>query len=315
MRAVAVHHKGDKPELMELPVPRPAPGEVLVRVKAASVNPIDAGIAEGLLPLPQMYPLVLGVDGAGEVVEAGEGVHGLAPGDLVHGQFLRAPLGTGTFADYTVVTEHPDAGALQRVPDGMPAEIAAALPTAGMTALGVLEALGVRAGRSILIAGATGGVGVFAVQLAAALGAEVIATARPDAEPWIRRLGAARTVDYTAGDPAEQIRGTHPGGIDVFLDLTRDTARFGDYAALVRDGGGAASVTFTAPPHLLASERIAVSNFQMRDKPGLLARITAAVASGAIAVPIQRTVTLEETPGALARNATGGARGKTTVRV
>ncbi|WP_405796663.1 NADP-dependent oxidoreductase [Streptomyces sp. NBC_01506] len=315
MRAVAVHKTGDTPELMELPVPRPTPGEVLVRLTAASLNPIDAGIAEGMLPMPQVFPLVLGVDGAGEVVAAGEAVRGPAPGDLVHGQFLRAPLGNGTFADYAVVTEHPDSGALQRVPDGMPADIAAALPTAGMTALGALEAIGLRAGQSVLIVGATGGVGAFAVQLATALGAEVIATARPGADRWIRRLGAARTVDYTAGDTAEQVRKTHPDGIDAFLDLTRDTARFGDYAALVRDGGAATSVTFTAPPELVASERIAVSNFQMADKPDLLARITAEAASGRITVPVQRTITLDETPGVLARSAAGGARGKTTVRV
>ncbi|MFF2847368.1 NADP-dependent oxidoreductase [Streptomyces sp. NPDC058001] len=315
MRAVAVRRTGDTPELMEMPVPRPAPGEVLVALEAASVNPVDMGIAEGLLSMPHTNPLVLGVDGMGRVTEAGEEVRGLTVGDLVHGQFLRAPLGNGTFADYTVVTEFPDRGALQRVPDGMPAEIAAALPTAGMTALGALEAIGVRAGRSVLIVGATGGVGVFVVQLAAAFGAEVIATARPDADRWIRQLGAAGTVDYTTGDVAEQVRRTHPGGVDTFLDLTRDAARFGDYAGLVRDGGAAASVTFTAPPDLLTSERIAVTNFQMRDKPDLLARITAEAAAGRITVPIQQSVTLDRIPEALARNAAGGARGKTTVRI
>ncbi|MFJ6573377.1 NADP-dependent oxidoreductase [Streptomyces sp. NPDC091292] len=330
MRAVAVRGTGatpkgsapegpapeaSAPELMELPVPLPAPGEVLVALEAASVNPIDMGIADGLLPMPQVYPLVLGVDGAGRVTEAGEGVRGFRPGDMVHGQFLRAPLGHGTFAEYTVVTEFPDSGALQRVPDGMPAEIAAALPTAGMTALGALEAIGLRSGHSVLIVGATGGVGVFAVQLAAALGAEVVATARPDADRWIRRLGAARTVDYTAGDTAHQVRRAHPDGVDAFLDLTRDTARFGTYAGLVRDGGTATSVTFTAPPELLASERITVTNYAMRDKPDLLARITAEAASGRITVPVQQTVTLDEVPEALARNAKGGARGKTTVRI
>ncbi|MFE9608859.1 alcohol dehydrogenase catalytic domain-containing protein [Streptomyces sp. NPDC006012] len=154
---------------------------------AASVNPIDAGIAAGCFEgrMPHVYPLVLGVDGAGRVVRAGEAVRGPAPGDIVHGQFLRvplghgtctasssarpsvtararqvprAPLGHGTFAEYAVVTEHPEDGALQRVPDGMPADIAAALPTAGTTALGVVEAMGPQTGRSILINGATGGV-------------------------------------------------------------------------------------------------------------------------------------------------------------
>jgi NADPH:quinone reductase-like Zn-dependent oxidoreductase len=240
-------------------------------------------------------------------------------------------LGNGTFAEYAVVTEFPDSGALQRVPDGMPADIAAALPTAGMTALGALDDIGLEAGQSILIVGATGGVGVFAVQLAAARGAEVIATARPGADRWIRQLGAAQTADYTGGGTggstgggtggstgggiAEQVRKTHPDGIDAFLDLTRDEARFSQYSGLVRDGGTAMSVSFTATPDLLASERITVTNFMMRDKPGLLARITAEAASGRITVPVQQTVTLDEVPEALARNTAGGARGKTTVRI
>lgn len=317
MRAVAVRKTGDAPELMELRVPRPAPGEVLVKLAAASVNPIDVGIAEGYFEgrMPHVYPLVLGVDGTGRVAEAGEAVRGLKPGDTVHGQFLRAPLGNGTFADYVVVTEFPDNGALQRAPDGMPADIAAALPTAGMTALGAIEAIGPQAGQSVLIVGATGGVGVFAVQLAAACGAEVIATARPGIGRWIQQLGAAQTADYTAGGIAEQVRKTHPDGINALLDLTRDQARFSEYAGLVRDGGTALSVTFTATPELLVSERITVSNFVMRDKPDLLARITAEAASGRITVPIQQAVTLDEVPEALPRITAGGARGKTTVRI
>ncbi|MFD4502673.1 NADP-dependent oxidoreductase [Streptomyces sp. NPDC058457] len=279
MRAVGVHRIGDTPELTELPVPGPGPGEVLVELAAASLNPVDMGIAEGRLPMPYVTPLVLGVDGMGRVTETGEGVRGFRPGDTVHGQFRRTPLGHGTIAEYSVVPEVPAGGALQLVPDGMPAEIAAALRTAGMTAPGVIEAVGVRAGQSVLIVGATGGVGVFAVQPAAARGAEVIATARPDAARWIRGLGAAETADCTAGDIVQQVRRTRPDGIDAFLDLTRDTARFGSYAGLVRDGGTAVSVSFTAPPEPPASERIAVSNYMMRDRPDLLARTTAEAAS------------------------------------
>ena len=317
MRAVAVHKTGETPELMELRSPRPGPGEVLVKLEAASLNPIDAGIAEGAFEgrMPHVFPLVLGVDGAGRVAEVGEGVRGFEPGDTVHGQFLRAPLGHGTFAEYVVVPEFPDSGALLRVPDGVSAEAAAALPTAGMTALGALESIGLEAGQSILIVGATGGVGVFAVQLAAARGADVIATARPDADQWIRQLGATRTIDYTTDDVVERIRKSHPDGIDAVLDLARDSARFAVYAALARDGGAAVSATATASPELLASERIAVSNFMMQDKPDLLARITGQAAAGGISVPIRQTVTLEQVPEALARSMAGGARGKTTVRI
>jgi NADPH:quinone reductase-like Zn-dependent oxidoreductase len=332
MRAVAVRKAGETPELIELPVPHPGPGEVLVELAAASLNPIDAAIAQGHFEtyLPHVYPVVLGVDGAGRVAEAGEGVLGLTAGDRVHGQFLRTPVRYGTFADYVLVTEFPDSGALLPTPDGMDADVAAALPTAGMTAVGVLDEIGLRAGQSILIVGATGGVGVFAVQLAAARGARVIATARPDADQWIRKLGAAETVDYTTGDYTTgdyttgdytgggmtgQVRAACPGGVDAVLDLTRDPERFAELAGLVRDGGVAASVSLTASPELLATERIAVSNYQMRDKPGLLARITAEAASGRITVPVQRAVTLGQVPGALAGNTARGARGKTIVRI
>ncbi len=316
MRAIAVHETGDIPELMDLPVPRPAPGEIVVRLEAASLNPIDAGIAAGHFEgrMPHVYPLVFGVDGAGRVAEVGAGVRGFEPGDLVHGQFLCAPLGRGTFAEYAVVPELPEGGALQRVPEGVSAQVAAALPTAGMTALGALDTIGPRPGRSVLIVGATGGVGVFAVQLAAMYGADVIATARSEADAWIRGLGATHTVDYTSGDVPEQVRKTYPDGVDAVFDLTLDPARFAENAGLVRDGGTAVSAALVATPELLAAERITVVNFMMRNKPDLLARITAEVASGRITVPIQRTITLDQVPDALASGASG-ARGKTTIHL
>lgn len=317
MRAVAVRKTGDIPSVIDLPVPRPAPGELVVRLEAASLNPLDVGIAEGYFEgrMPHVYPLILGVDGAGRVTEVGEDVRGFEVGDLVHGQFFRTPLGYGTFAEYVVVTEFPNTGALQRVPDGVPVEIAAALPTAGMTALGALDTIGLRAGQSVLIVGATGGVGVFAIQLAAAYGAEVIATARPEADAWIRGLGATQTVDYTSGEMADQVRKSHPDGVDAVLDLTRDPVGFAENAGLARDGGAAVSVALVATPELLASGRIAVTNYMMQNKPDLLARITAEVASGRITVPIQQTITLDQVPAALAGNTAGGARGKTTIRI
>jgi NADPH2:quinone reductase len=317
MRAVAVRETGDTPEVMQLPMPSPAPGEVLVKLAAAALNPIDVGIAAGLFEgrMPHAFPLILGVDGAGRVEVAGEAVHGLTAGDAVYGQFLRTPLGHGTFADYAVVPPAPDAGALQRLPDNLPVEIAAALPTAGMTAIGAIEALGLRSGQSVLITGATGGVGVFAVQLAAARGLEVIATARPDAAGWIRQLGASSTVDYTTGDLTGPVRAAHPDGVDAVLALNSGQHSFTEYAGLVRDGGAALSIAFAATPQLLASGRISVTNYMMKDKPGLLARITAEATAGRITVPIQRTVTLEETPEALAGLAAGGARGKTVVLI
>lgn len=359
MRAISIPEIAAAPELTDLPTPTPGPDEILVELAAASLNPIDTDLADGRLSLPTTLPLTLGVDGAGRVVEAGGSVVGFAPGDLVHGQFLNAPLVHGTYADSIVTPTAPSHGALAHTPAGLPADVAAALPTAGMTALGVIESLDLGPGRTILIVGATGGVGVFAVQLAAATGAEVIATARADADEWIRKLGATDTVDYAtdaarATDPdadpdagagsadstdstdstdsadsadsadtistpdpiTDHVRRTHPQGVHALLDLTRDPARFATRTTLVRDGGSAISTTFTASPELLASDRITVTNFMMQDKPGLLARITDQVAAGRITVPIDRTITLEQVPEALVRAATtGGARGKTVVRI
>jgi NADPH:quinone reductase-like Zn-dependent oxidoreductase len=317
MRAVAVRNIGDTPELMELPTPTPAAGEFLIKLAAASVNPFDAGIAGGFFvgSRPHVFPLVLGVDGAGSVVAVGEGVQGVKPGDVVHGQFVRSPIGHGTFAEYVLATESPDDRAFQQVPEGMSADIAAALPTAGMTAVGALDVIDAQAGQTLLVVGATGGVGAFLVQLAAARGLEVIATARPDAEEWIRGLGATETIDYSNGDVVEQVRKTHPDGIDALIDTTRSEGAFAEYATLVRDGGAADSITFTASPELLASERIRVTNFMMQDQLDLLARVAAEVTAGRLTVPIQRTVTLDELPAALPRILGGGARGKTTVRI
>jgi NADPH:quinone reductase-like Zn-dependent oxidoreductase len=317
MRAIAVTKFGDTPELMELPKPEPGPGEVLVELAATSINPLDLGLAEGAFEgrIPHIFPFVLGIDGAGRVVAAGDEVTGLRPGDLVHGQFFRAPTGTGTYADYVVTPEHPGLGALQLVPDGIPLGIAGAIPTAGMTAFGAVAGLGLRPGQSLLILGATGGVGVFAVQLAAALGAEVIATARPNAAEWVRQLGAGETIDYTTAGVAEQVAKQRSGGIDAVLDLGRDKEAFAACAALVRDGGTALSVAFGASPELLASTRISVANYTMTDKPALLAGVTAEVVAGRLEVPVQRTVSLEQVPEALGQIRGGGARGKTVIEI
>jgi len=103
-----------------------------------------------------------------------------------------------------------------------------------MTALGAVDAIGPQAGQPVLILGATGGVGALAVQLAAAHGAEVIATARPDADRWIQQLGASDTADHTTGDLAAQVRKAHPGGMDALLDLTGDQACFAECKTVIR---------------------------------------------------------------------------------
>jgi NADPH2:quinone reductase len=315
MRAVAVEKFGDGPRLIELPDPTPAAGEILVRLRAASLNPLDSVVAAGYLAqqYPNTFPLVLGFDGAGEVAAVGDGVERFAPGDAVFGQFWSEPLGRGTFAELVALPARSDSGALLPLPPTIPLQTAAALPTAGQTAFGVIAALAPAAGETLLVVGATGGVGSLAVQLAARRGARVIATARADAAEWIVGLGAAETIDYGAGPLPEMLAAAHPEGVDALLDLTGDRALVSACAPQVRDGGRLTSIGFGAPEELLAETRIEVSNYENVDKPRLLAGIADEVVAGNVAVEIQREIELAMVPAAL--GAPGGARGKTVVLI
>jgi NADPH:quinone reductase-like Zn-dependent oxidoreductase len=316
MRAVAVPGFGSAPELIELPRPGPGPGELLVRLAAAGVNPMDWKIAGGELDgrMPHTFPLVVGVDGAGTVETVGEGVTRFAPGDAVYGQFFRSPLGTGTYAGYVVAPEEMETGAVHRIPEGVTESLAAAAPTAGMTALGVVSEVGATEGQTVLIVGATGGVGSFATQLAAARGARVIATSRPDADAWIRGLGAAETVDYAEAPIGEQVRAACPGGVDVLLDLVSGVPTFAEHAALVREGGSAASIVFAADPDALRARGIRGSNYLVQGKAELLRRLTAEIEAGRLRIPVESEVPLDGAIAALARSRAGGARGKTVIR-
>ncbi|MEU0512807.1 NADP-dependent oxidoreductase [Amycolatopsis sp. NPDC006125] len=202
MRAVLQRAWGDPLEVAEVPAPRPAPGDVLVRVFAAGVNPVDHYTAIG-----QAYNMVLslphthGWDVTGAVEQVGYGVTRFAPGDRVYGMpwFPRA---AGAFADYlTAPARH-----LAPMPEGLGFTDAAALPLAGLTAWQILtEVAGVSAGQRVLVSGAAGGVGHLAVQIAKARGAYVIGTASPPKHEFVRALGADEVTDHRTGPPARDV--------------------------------------------------------------------------------------------------------------
>ena len=189
MRAVAIKAFQSPPELMDLPKPTPGPGEILVHLGAASINPVDWKIAEGSRPgaPPPNFPFILGVDGAGVVEGLGEGASRFKVGEGVFGQFLHAPFGKGTYAEFIAA---PESLGISKTPRGIYTAQAAAVPTAGMTALTAVEALGLHKGQTLLIQGAKGGVGSFATQLASNLGILVVATSRGDHGAFQRKLGA-----------------------------------------------------------------------------------------------------------------------------
>ncbi|MFJ9416903.1 MULTISPECIES: NADP-dependent oxidoreductase [unclassified Streptomyces] len=313
MRAVAVSAFGEQPQLMELPQPEPGPGEVLVRLAAAGLNPIDWKLADGKFgsAVPAVFPLVLGSDGAGEVLAVGTGVRRFTVGDAVFGQFQRPEQGGGSYCEIAVADEQAIAPAARSVTYAT----SAAVPTAGMTAYNLVEETRISEGRRVLIVGATGGVGTFATQLAAGRGAEVLATARPAMAELMRNLGAAETFDHTAGPVADQVLAAYPDGVDVLIDMTSDPEGFVELTRTVRDGGTAVSLIGSADADVLTEHNLRGFNFVNRPSPQLLEILAGQVDAGRLTVLVGREVPLEEAPDALAASRTGRAQGKTVVAI
>jgi NADPH2:quinone reductase len=314
MRAIAVDKLKGEPRLVELPKPQPKPEQLLVKIAATAINPFDWKVADGFMgdAVPYVLPLVLGQDAAGTVAGVGDKVTRFKAGDRIFGQFFHLPLGEGTFAEYAVV---PEAGTIAVLPKAVSDEIGAALPTAGTTGLALVEALGLKAGASVLIVGATGGVGAFATQLAAAKGLRVLATAGAADAERMRRLGASETLDNRRGDLSTQVKQNHPEGVDSIIDLVSDAPTFAALARLVRKGGSMLSTIGSADEKSLQTQGLRGGNFQLKASTPLLQSLASAVESGRLTVPIEATIALDDAPAAIARSRAGHAKGKTVIRL
>ncbi len=314
MRAVYVSEYGATPVVGERPKPEPGAGQVLLRMRAAGMNPMDGTLASGAWrPAPATFPMVLGADGAGVVEGAGEGARRFSRGNELFGQLLIAPLGSaGTYAEYVAVTEEAP---LARVPDGLDPVMAVALPTAGGAGLALVELLGPLTGKTVLIIGAGGGVGSFATQFAVNAGARVIANVRAAAASRMRGYGAAETVDHTQVSLPDAVQQAHPDGIDVLIDLVSDAEGFAALAALVRPGGTAVTTRYVADPGALTAAGITGTNFNLAQYMSgeLLERVADALVGGRIAAPPITRITLEQAPAALNPAHSGRADGKTVI--
>ncbi len=217
MRGIAIEEFGGAETLTlrdDLPTPPVGLDTVLVRVKAAALNPVDWKIREGFLAgaFPHHFPLVPGWDLAGIVEQVGPAVRDFAVGDEVIGYVRRDDVQYGTYAELVPAPERTLAGK----PAGLTMTEAAGLPLAGLTAYQVLtEALAVQPGERVLVHAASGGVGSFAVQIATALGAHVIGTASARNHGYLRDLGAAETIDYSAGPISKQLEEKADAVIDL----------------------------------------------------------------------------------------------------
>ncbi|MEU1350265.1 NADP-dependent oxidoreductase [Streptomyces sp. NPDC005795] len=313
MRAVTVREFGG-PEVLtaeRVARPEPLPTEVLVRVHAAGINPVDwkTRAGQGMAGL-QTLPLILGWDVSGVVEEVGFGVTTLAPGDEVYAMPW-FPRPAGAYAEYvTAPSRH-----FARKPASIGHVEAAALPLAALTAWQALvDTAGVRPGQRVLVHAAAGGVGHLAVQFAKHLGAEVVATAREPRHAWLKELGADRTIDYT-----QQRFEDVTGGIDVVIDLIGD-----------QDDNATRSVSVTRPGGLViavpggVSERLATvagqagvrtSPFLVEPDSPALTAIAGLVDSGGVRVEVERSFALEEAAEAHRLGETNRTRGKLVLTV
>ena len=312
MRALHVPAAGEQPQLGELPTPQPAEGTVVVQVKAAGLNPIDNAVAAGFLTqmgLPHVYPVVIGRDAAGIVTAVGAGVDHVAVGDEVLGHVLLAPpISAGTLAEYAVLP----AVAVTRKPAGLDFTTAAALPLAGAAAVQSIDAIDPQPGQTVLVNGASGGVGSFAVQLLAARGVTVIATGRPEDADRLTALGAAQVIDHTAGPVAEQVRAAYPDGVDALISLYGMDPSATPIAA-VRTGGKVAGVAGVPDEATLSAAGLTGTSIMVTPTREVLAPLAQQAAAGDLKVAVASVLPLEQATEGLGRLATGGAGGKLVV--
>jgi NADPH:quinone reductase-like Zn-dependent oxidoreductase len=304
MKAVRFHELGGPEVLRYEEAPRPVAdkGQVLVRVAGSAFNPADAGIRGGTLPFPVSLPHVPGYDVSGTVEALGEGVTGLRIGDAVVG-FL--PMDAdGSAAEYVVAP----AEALVAAPSRIDLADAAALPSVALTAWqGLFDLGGLNRGQRILITGAGGAVGGYAVQLAKRAGAYVIATASPRSRAAVAAAGADEIIDHTASVVLDSV--TEP--VDLLFNLAPISEdEFAALVALVRDGGIVVATTawMTTPGD--ESRGVRTAGVFVRSDADELAQLVALVDSGELTVRVGQRVALSELPEIHSTAADGALHGK-----
>lgn len=310
MRAVLTGSYGAKPEVRDIPEPEPGVCEVKIRVRAASLNRFDAMIANGYLKgtMEHQFPVVLGKDFAGTITEVGPGVTGFMPGEEVFGVVMKPVLGDGTFGEYVTV---PIAVGIAPLIADLDHATAGVLGLAGSAAVAAVDAVAPEKGECVLICGATGGVGGYAVQLAAGRGATVIATAAPGAATeHVRALGARHTVDHHR-DLATQVRKIAPQGVDAVLHLAGDPTLL---ASLLRPGGRFAS-TLGVGPGQLDDPKATVTAVNAVPDREVLDRLATEVTSGRLRTPVAHSYQLDEVPRAFEDFNRPGTVGKLAIAI
>lgn len=324
MRAMIIEHTGG-PEalrLADVPTPEPGPGQVLIRVACAGVNPADWKDREGMLAMYVAYrfPYILGFDAAGVVERVGPGVEHPRPGDRVFTPGNHGQGAWGSYAEFMVA----DADRTAIIPPSMSFAAAASIPVAALTGWqGLFDRGGLQAGQRIMIHGGSGGLGSFAVQFARWAGARVAATCGTANVEYVRVLGAEKVVDHRRDDIAGAIRAWAPDGLDLLVDAV-GASTLPDGLGMVRPGGSYVSIpTLTDDGDIEASFAAAAARqvrrvFSTMSDVGCghqLATIAGLITDGHVTLPPVRTLPLEQAAEAHALIQTGHVRGKLVLDV
>jgi NADPH:quinone reductase-like Zn-dependent oxidoreductase len=309
MKAVRFYEYGDPSVLRYEDAGQPVPGagEVLIRVTGTSFNGVDGNIRAGFMqgPIPVTLPHTPGIDVSGTVAALGDGVTGFAPGDRVAGMLPMAA--DGAAAEYVVAP----AEILATVPASLPLADVAALPIVGLTAWQALfEHAQLAAGQRVLVNGAGGAVGGYAVQLAKRAGAYVIATASPRSSDQVKVAGADDIIDHTAAPV------TTPDPVDVVLNLAPvEPAQLTALAGLVRDGGVLVNTTVWMPAPSDEQRGVRGIDLFVRSDAAQLARLVALAESGELRIDVAQRIPLAELANVHAQAAAGQLPGKTVIVV
>jgi len=308
MKALVARSYGPLEELVitDLPKPSPGPGQLLVRTQAAALNPVDVALVTGVMKdvLPVEHPFVPGVDITGVVEAVGAGVTRFSVGDPV---LAWNGIPSGTLAEYALVRDAPSTAVR---PAGLDVAPAAGLPTGALTAAALLDATKVQPGQTVLVVGASGGVGSYVVQFARQAGATVLATGRAQDDEFLRRLGADDTIDYQRGNLVQDVLLRVPGGVDAVIDMASSGPALAVTASAAKPGGQLIS-PLGGPSTF--DRGVVVTYTGTTEPEGRLDALAAQAAEGRLRVEIAATYAFADSRQALIDFATGHFQGKVTI--
>ena len=315
MKASIIREYGDRSKLIvtEVKKPEPGEGEVLVKIKAAGVNPVDYKIRMGNLKdrMPAEFPLILGWEMAGEIEKTGHGARRFDPGDKVYAYARRPFLGRGTYAEYIALPE----SYVTKAPANLNFEEAASVPLTGLTAFqSILVAGSLSKGQTLLVLGASGGVGSFAVQFGKITGAKVIAVAGKGRDAFLRSLGADEIIDYSQSDFVEQLKTLLPRGADLVYDCVGGETGKKAYLC-VKKGGTLVSIAAREDTELAMKFDVRFRYVFVEPHSRQLDQIREWIEEGKVKVHLEQVFDLDDVAVAHEKIETGHTQGKIVLRI